>query len=147
MTTMKSEFLCVQPKTSKAKNRFANEMHSLHSCRVEKREDGKVFLASINGRYFFWINEQSDDHWEVINKQRVLPLMKSFSKLSEDLEQRARDMLANRKAQQARLEKEKTNKDEKKEVAKEVLMKVRDAIERSRDKKKDLLDTLDDEID
>ena len=73
--------------------------------------------------------------------------MKSFSKLSEDLEQRARDMLANRKAQQARLEKEKTNKDEKKEVAKEVLMKVRDAIERSRDKKKDLLDTLDDEID
>ena len=73
--------------------------------------------------------------------------MKSFSKLSEDLEQRARDMLANRKAQQARLEKEKTNKDEKKEVAKEVLMKVRDAIERSRDKKKDLLDTLDDEMD
>ena len=73
--------------------------------------------------------------------------MKSFSKLSEDLEQRAKDMLANRKAQQARLEKEKTNKDEKKEVAKEVLMKVRDAIERSRDKKKDLLDTLDDEID
>lgn len=66
MTTMKSEFLCVQPKTSKAKNRFANEMHSLHSCRVEKRENGKVFLMSINGRYCFWINESGDDHWSVI---------------------------------------------------------------------------------
>lgn len=66
MTTMKSEFLCVQPKTSKAKNRFANEMHSLHSCRVEKREDGKVFLASISGRYFFWINEHEDKNWSII---------------------------------------------------------------------------------
>ncbi len=66
MTTMKTEFLCVQPKTSKAKNRFANEMYNLHSCRVEKREDGKIFLASINGRYFFWINEREDDHWSII---------------------------------------------------------------------------------
>ena len=31
----KTEFLCVRPKTSKAKNRFANEMDLLHSCRVE----------------------------------------------------------------------------------------------------------------
>lgn len=73
--------------------------------------------------------------------------MKSFSKLSEDLEQRAKDMLANRKAQQARLEKEKTNKDDRKEVSREILQKVRDAIENSRDKKKDLLDTLEDEMD
>ena len=63
---MKAEFLCVKPRSSKAKNRFANQMHNLHSCRVEKREDGKVFLASINGKYFFWMNEHSDDHWEVI---------------------------------------------------------------------------------
>ena len=33
-------------------NRFANQMHNLHSCRIEKRENGKVFLASINGKYF-----------------------------------------------------------------------------------------------
>ena len=66
MATMKTEFLYVHPKTSKAKNRFANEMHSLHSCRVEKREDGKVFLASINGKYFFWINEREDDLLSVI---------------------------------------------------------------------------------
>ena len=63
---MKAEFLCVKPRSSKAKNRFANQMHNLHSCRIEKREDGKVFLASISGKYFFWMNEHSDDHWEVI---------------------------------------------------------------------------------
>ncbi len=63
----KTEFICVRPKTSKAKNRFANQMDLLHSCRVEKRQDGKVFLASISGKYFFWMNESSDDHWEVIS--------------------------------------------------------------------------------
>jgi hypothetical protein len=66
MKALKTEFLCVKPKSSKAKNRFANLMQGLHSCRVEKREDGKVFLASISGQYFFWINELADDHWEVI---------------------------------------------------------------------------------
>jgi len=64
--TQKTEFLCVRPKTSKAKNRFANQMDQLHSCRVEKRDGNRVFLASISGKYFFWMNESSDDHWEVI---------------------------------------------------------------------------------
>jgi len=62
----KTEFLCVKPKSKKAKNRFANMMNSLHSCRVEKREDGKLFLASISDRYFFWMNEQNDENWELI---------------------------------------------------------------------------------
>ena len=68
MTTksMKTEFLCVKPKSNKAKNRFSNLMNNLHSCRVEKREEGKVFLASISGKYFFWMSENCDDHWEVI---------------------------------------------------------------------------------
>jgi hypothetical protein len=65
-TKTKTEFICVKPKSSKAKNRFANMMDSFHSCRVEKRENGKVFLASISGKYFFWMNESVDDHWEVI---------------------------------------------------------------------------------
>ena len=64
--SIKTEFLYVKPKTSKAKNRFVNQMNKLHSCRVEKRQDGKVFLASISGKYFFWMNESSDDNWEVI---------------------------------------------------------------------------------
>jgi len=62
----RTEIICVKPKTSKAKNRFANEMNKLHSCRVQQRKDGKMFLASISGKYFFWMNESSDDHWEVI---------------------------------------------------------------------------------
>ena len=64
---MKTEMLCVNPKSPQAKSRFASEMDRLHSCRVEKRQDGKVFLASISGKYFFWMNESSDDHWEVIS--------------------------------------------------------------------------------
>ena len=64
---MKTEMLCVNPKSSQAKERFSKEMDLLHSCRVEKRQDGKVFLASISGKYFFWMNESSDDHWEVIS--------------------------------------------------------------------------------
>ena len=67
MNSMKTEFLCVKPKTSKAKNRFANMMDNLHSCKVEQRKDGQVFLASISGRYFFWMNEINEDtHWEII---------------------------------------------------------------------------------
>ena len=66
MTSIKTEFICVKPRSSKAKNRFANLMNNLHSCRIEKPEDGKLFLASISGKYFFWMNESSDDHWEVI---------------------------------------------------------------------------------
>ena len=41
-------------------------MDLLHSCKVEKRENGMVFLASISGKYFFWMNESADDHWEVL---------------------------------------------------------------------------------
>ncbi|QJT70051.1 hypothetical protein SynMITS9220M01_038 [Synechococcus phage SynMITS9220M01] len=67
MVITKTEFLCVKPKTSKAKNRFANMMDNLHSCKVEQRKDGQVFLASISGRYFFWMNEINEDtHWEII---------------------------------------------------------------------------------
>ena len=63
---MKAEFICVKPKTFKAKNRFANLMDQLHSCKIEQRKDGKMFLASISVRYHFWMSESADDHWEVI---------------------------------------------------------------------------------
>ena len=62
----KTEILFVKPKSRKAKNRFANEMCSLHGCRVEKREGCKIFLASISGKYFFWMNESADDHWDLV---------------------------------------------------------------------------------
>jgi hypothetical protein len=64
--TMKTEFVCVKPKSNKAKNRFANQMNGFHSCRVEQKKDGKMFLASITGQYFFWIPNGGDEHWEII---------------------------------------------------------------------------------
>ena len=63
---MKKEFICVQPKSRKAKNRFANELNGLNSCRIEAREKDQVFLASISGKYFFWMKEDGNDDWEVI---------------------------------------------------------------------------------
>tara|TARA_B100000902_G_scaffold210901_1_gene200577 strand:+ start:1565 stop:1759 length:195 start_codon:yes stop_codon:yes gene_type:complete len=63
---MKTKFVTVKPKTSKAKNRFANLMDDLHSCRVEKEDQEKMFLASITGRYFFWMSKENDQNWEII---------------------------------------------------------------------------------
>ena len=33
---------------------------------VNKRSDGLTFVESISGKYSFCLNENSDDHWEVI---------------------------------------------------------------------------------
>ena len=63
---MKKEFINVVPKSKRARNRFCNQMDSLHACVVEKREDDKVFLSSISGRYWFWMQENGDDNWKVI---------------------------------------------------------------------------------
>ncbi len=65
-TAIKTEFICVKPMSSLAKDRFDNCMDRLHSCRVIKREFGKVVLESISNRYTFEMFEGSDDHWEVI---------------------------------------------------------------------------------
>ena len=62
----KAEFICVKPKSRQAQDRFLNHMKQLHSCRVNKRSDGLTFVESISGNYSFCLNEQSDDHWEVI---------------------------------------------------------------------------------
>ena len=63
---IKSEFICVKPKSSQAKDRFQSDMRQLHSCRVNKRTDGLIFVESISGSYSFSLHENSDDHWEVI---------------------------------------------------------------------------------
>ena len=63
---MKKEFICVKPKSIVAKDRFLSDMRDLHSCRVNSRRDGLTFVESISGNYSFCLNENSDDHWEVI---------------------------------------------------------------------------------
>ena len=65
-TAIKTEFICVKPRSKEAEDRFVNKMDKLHSCRVIKRKHGKVVLESISNRYTFEMFEGSDDHWEVI---------------------------------------------------------------------------------
>ena len=65
-TAIKTEFVCVKPRSKEAIDRFVNKMDRLHSCKVEKREYGKVYLSSISGRYMFTMFENGDDHWEVL---------------------------------------------------------------------------------
>ena len=64
--SMKSEFLYVKPRSLEATNRFVNKMDRLHSCKVDNRQDGRVFLSSISGRYLFSMMESDDKDWEII---------------------------------------------------------------------------------
>ena len=63
---MKSEFLYVRPRSTEATQRFVNKMDRLHSCKVDNRQDGRVFLCSISGRYLFSMMESDDKDWEII---------------------------------------------------------------------------------
>jgi len=65
-TAIKTEFICVKPKSIEAEDRFEHDMYKLHSCRVVNRRNGKVVLASITDRYSFEMFEGGDDHWEII---------------------------------------------------------------------------------
>ena len=62
----KRKFINIQPKSSKAKNRFVNIMQSLHAMEVEQETDDKFFLASINRQYFMWIPKIGNEHWDII---------------------------------------------------------------------------------
>ncbi len=62
----KKKFINVQPKSSKAKNRFANIMDSLHAMEVEKETDDMFFVASINRKYFMWLPKSGNEHWEIL---------------------------------------------------------------------------------
>ena len=63
---MKKQFINIKPKSSKAKNRFANLMSSLHAMQVEQETDDMFFLASINRQYFMWIPKCGNEHWEIM---------------------------------------------------------------------------------
>jgi hypothetical protein len=65
-TKVKRKMVNVEPISNKAKNRFANMMDSLHGCHVEQENDKQLFLASINKKYFFWIDKVNDPHWNVV---------------------------------------------------------------------------------
>ena len=66
MKTSKTEFICVKPKSSKAKNRFVNIMNSFHAMEVEQETDDKLFLVSINRMYCTWVPKTGNEHWEIV---------------------------------------------------------------------------------
>ena len=53
------------PKSKKAVNRFHNLMDQIDECIVEQMKGTKVFLRSMNGKYFFWVNVNNDSDWIV----------------------------------------------------------------------------------
>lgn len=63
MNTMDTAF--VTPVSKKAKNHFVNVMNHNDECIVEQHKGNKVFLASMNGKYFFWVNIKKDPDWIV----------------------------------------------------------------------------------
>jgi hypothetical protein len=62
---MNPSHIAVTPKSSKAKNRLINTMDGDPICQVEQRQDGKVFLASSNRKYFFWVDARNDPNWSL----------------------------------------------------------------------------------
>jgi hypothetical protein len=66
MMRTKKHLINVVPKTSRAKNRFINQMDSLHAMEVEQETETKLFVVSINRRYCFWLNKENDPHWNII---------------------------------------------------------------------------------
>ena len=63
----KKRFINVNPKSSKAKNRFVNQMDSLHAMEVEQDNGNELLVVSINRRYCFWLNKEGDPHWNILS--------------------------------------------------------------------------------
>ena len=66
MTLTKTQFVCVQPKTEYAREKFDSYMDKLHSCRIVIDKEQTYVLASITNRYSFEMGKEYDENWEVI---------------------------------------------------------------------------------
>ena len=55
----------VTPKSKKAKNRFSNLMGQESECVIEQNKGDRVFLRSLNGKNFFWVNLFNDSDWSI----------------------------------------------------------------------------------
>ena len=66
MTLTKTQFVCVQPKTTYALEKFDSYMNKLHSCRVVMDKEQTYVLASITNKYSFEMGKEYDEHWEII---------------------------------------------------------------------------------
>ena len=66
MTLTKTQFVCVQPKSEYALEKFDSYMNKLHSCRVVIDKEQTYVLASITNKYSFEIDKEYDENWEII---------------------------------------------------------------------------------
>jgi hypothetical protein len=66
MTKIKKKFVNVVPLSSKARNRFINQMDSFHAMEVEQETNTHYFVVSINRKYCFWLNKLNDPHWKIV---------------------------------------------------------------------------------
>ena len=55
----------VTPKSKKARNRFCNLMNQESECVIEQNKGNRVFLRSLNGKNFFWVNLLNDTDWSI----------------------------------------------------------------------------------
>lgn len=55
----------VTPISRKAKNRFSNLMGSDAHVIIEQHTGNRVFVASMNRKYFFWATLDNDPDWVV----------------------------------------------------------------------------------
>ena len=63
---MKRKFVSVEPISVIAKNRFVEDMQSLHSCVVQKEQEDMIYLSSINKCYFFCLPREGNEHWRIV---------------------------------------------------------------------------------
>ena len=63
---MKQQFICVQPRTTEALNRFDTDMDRIHSCKILEEREQSYVLSSITNRYSFEMRKEFDRNWEVI---------------------------------------------------------------------------------
>ena len=66
MTLTKTQFVCVQPKTEYAREKFDSYMDKLHSCRIVIDREQTYVLASITNKYSFEMGKEYDENWEII---------------------------------------------------------------------------------
>jgi len=63
----KRKIVAVDPISEIAQERFEFYMDSLHSCYVDKEDDGgNLYLTSVNKKYKFVINKKDDQNWKLI---------------------------------------------------------------------------------
>ena len=64
-----------KPISTKAVNRFHNQMDSNPICIIENQTTSEMFLASENQKYFFWVSlrpgmnrfgDKIENHWQII---------------------------------------------------------------------------------